>query len=243
MKNFFNEYCDAIDAGLTLEEFANKMGVSKSKIFNMKYKMKKSGVKIPDYPRRRDWRRIEELMLIDQYEKYGGDIRSVSIPGKTFFAIRNKAARIGLTGSDGVDRTPWTEEEIAYLKRSISNQVSRKTICKKLGKSSSAVSKKAARMNLIEKRKSFKKLSGRQLDLFHDVIRKLNLTLTPKQIAEYWNKNSDHKVTDKTVRRHRAILGINTNRLFTIDLKNEQAKKRREKEETEAAKNSAQTLI
>ena len=86
-------------------------------------------------------------------------------------------------------------------------------------------------------------MSGRQLDLFHDVIRKLNLTLTPKQIAEYWNKNSDHKVTDKTVRRHRIILGINTNQFFTTDLKNEQAKKRREKEETEAAKNSAQTLI
>jgi transposase len=243
MKNFYDKYCDAIDAGLTLEQFASQNGVTKQFVYDTKYKLRKMGVKIPNFPHEYDWSRKEELSLIKQINQYDGHVHFVSIPGRTINGIRNKATRMGLIG-DGVARAQWTADEIEYLQAAISRNTSRKTIAKKLGKSIVAVNKKVGRMNLVSyKRDKFKKLSGAKLDLFHNVIKKLNLTLTPKQIAEYWNKHSDHKVTDKTVRRHRVILGINTNRLFTTDLKNEQAKKRREKEETEAAKNPSQTLI
>lgn len=243
MKNFYDKYCDAIDAGLTLEQFASQNGVTKQFVYDTKYRLRKKGLKIPNFPHEYDWSRKEELSLIEQINKYDGDVHLISIPGRTINGIRNKATRMGLIG-DGVTRSQWTADEIEYLQAAIRRNTPRKTMAKKLGKSIVAVNKKVGRMNLVSyKRGKFKKLSGAKLDLFHDVIRKLNLTLTPKQIAEYWNKNSDHKVTDKTVRRHRIILGINTNQFFTTDLKNEQAKKRREKEETEAAKNSAQTLI
>lgn len=147
------------------------------------------------------------------------DVARVIVPGRSVFAIRNKALRLKLIGN-GISRRPWQPGEELGLRRLSArgctpHQIVRegllhnqRTVC--------AVAQKVRRCALADPMRSARayaaaqrRFAPRLRALFHEFLRDNARAYTPEQLALRWNQRyQKFRVSRDKVIYHLGRLGI-----------------------------------
>lgn len=223
MKDFLKKMSQAIDAGLTVKEFARSIGKTTEQVYYMKHYYCKRGVKLPKFPHPHDWTEGEILELKNHLNK-NGDYNNLKIKNKSYDAIRNKAARLGLIG-DGVPRPKWKDSETKELKRLVNKGLKRSVIAKKLKRTESSVKQKLNRLGLTKKSTCSRKIPEYLMETYENLLREHHTTMTPSDISSLWNNSYVFKTNPRMVRYHLRKLNIKCSPQHTWNLKNEKKKR------------------
>ena len=230
MRDFLKKMYEAIDAGMSLKEFAKSIDKTPRQVHGMKSNYVKKGVKLPKFPHPTDWTQKEVVFLKTQLNA-NPDYRRIKIEGRTFAAIKNKLAHLGLTG-DGVSRAKWTDEETEQLKDMIRRGLKRRTIEKRLNRTKSSVQQKIKRLDLAKTGNYARKIPEGMVHTYESFLIKFHMTMTPSDISTSWNNNCKFKTTPNMVRYHLRRLNIKCSPRHTWNLKNEKNKRKEAARET-----------
>ena len=230
MKDFLKKMREAIDAGLTVKEFAQSIGKTTQQVYHMKHHYCKKGVKLPRFRHPDDWTESEILELKNHLNK-NGDYNNLKIANKSHHAIRNKAARLGLIG-DGVPRPKWEDSETKKLKRLVAKGLKRSVIAKKLKRTESSVQQKLKRLGMVKKSTCSRKIPEYLMETYENLLREYHTTMTPLDISSLWNDSYVFKTNARMVRYHLRKLNIKCSHQHTWNLKNEKKKRAEAEKET-----------
>ena len=223
MKDFLKKMREAIDAGITVKEFAQSIGKTTQQVYHIKHHYSKKGVKLPKFPHPDEWTEGEILQLKNHLNK-NVDYNNVKIGNKSHDAIRNKAARLGLIG-DGVPRPKWKASETKKLKRLVAEGLKRSVIAKKLKRTESSVQQKLKRLGMVKKSTCSRKIPEYLMETYENLLREHHTVMTPSDISSLWNDSYAFKTNTKMVRYHLRKLNIKCSHQHTWNLKNEKKKR------------------
>ena len=223
MRDFLKKMYEAIDAGMSLKEFAKSIDKTPRQVHGMKSNYVKKGVKLPKFPHPTDWTQKEVVFLKIQLNA-NPDYRRIKIDGRTAAAIKNKLAHLGLTG-DGVSRAKWPDEDVQLLKKLVAKGTKRKIIQKRLNRTKASVQKKIQNLGLAGTGDYKRKIPEWLFAYYDGFLYKHHMTMTPSDISELWNKNWEFKTNPKMVRHHLKRLNIKCCPRHTWNLKNEKKKR------------------
>lgn len=223
MRDFLKKMYEAIDAGMSLKEFAKSIDKTPRQVHGMKHNYVKKGVKLPKFPHPSDWTQKEIFELKTQLNA-NAEYRNIKVGNKTLSAIKNKISGLGLTG-DGIPRPKWTDEETEQLKDMIRRGLKRRTIEKRLNRTKSSVQLKINRLGLSKTGNYARKIPEGIVDTYEGFLIKFHMTMTPSDISDSWNNNCKFKTTPGMVRYHLRRLNIKCSPRHTWNLKNEKNKR------------------